>query len=159
MLRSLTLCVLALTAMGCGDGGRERAELKAYIDKMAEFDAMNREIADFIVRLDQPQYEITSADLEEARALANRYIDQMQSIESTAIGYRELRSIHDLYGRKLEEARSQVVDTGRELKHERINVAIGLRYIEKMTEQHYKALDVLWLRTDQPEEFPLQWPE
>ncbi len=157
MLRKLAICAFVFALGGCG-GDEEAAELKAHVAKLQQLDGLNRQVAEFITRLDQPSYEITAEDLEKARALINRYIAEIEKIPSVDIEYRELRVAHRTYGRKLAEAKTQATDSGRELKRERINVAIGMRYIEKMTELNYKAIDVLWLRTDQPEEFPLKWP-
>jgi hypothetical protein len=159
MLRSLTLCALALVLGGCGGGDEERVELKVYVDSMAAIDAMNRQVAGSSVDLDSPSHEITAADLAAARALVGRYLDEVQKQEGVDIAYRELRQAHNSYTRKLEQARELVADSGRELRRERGNVAIGMRHIEKMTRLHYRNLDVLWLRTQQQGDFTLVWPE
>jgi spore cortex formation protein SpoVR/YcgB (stage V sporulation) len=158
MLRKLALVALAIGLCGCGEDA-ERQELLDYVDKMKAFDPDNRRVVDFIRRLDDPSIEITAADLEAARRLIDEYIQQVQAIPSLDIDFRELRVIHDLYGRKLAEAKAQAQDSGRELKRERGNVAIGMRHVEKMTDQHYKAIDVLWLRKDFKEALPLKWPD
>ncbi len=159
MQRCVTLCVLTLLVWGCNTGQANRAELQSYVEEMAGLEAQNREIAQFIIRLDQPSYEITEADLEQARVLVNQYVDQIQARQSTDMRYREMRVTHSLYQRKLAEVRDLVADTGRELRRERMNVAIGMRQLERLTQQHYTALDVLWLRTSQAEPFPLAWPQ
>lgn len=158
MFRKLAICTLVFALGGCG-GDEEAAELKAHVTKLQQFDGLNRQVAEFIARLDDPSYEIAESDLVDARGLIDRYVAEIGKIPSIDIEYRELRVAHDLYGRKLAEAKNQAADSGRELKRERGNVAIGMRYIRQMTELNYKAIDVLWFRKDQPEEFPLKWPE
>lgn len=159
MLRKLAVCALVFALGGCGGGKKEAAELKAHVGKLQQLEGLNRQVAEFITRLDQPSFEITEADLVKARELIDLYIAEIEKIPSVDIEYRELRVAHDLYMRKLAEAKTQAADAGRELKRERGNVAIGMRYIRQMTELNYKAIDVLWLRTDQSGEFPLKWPE
>ncbi len=159
MRRTLTLCLLALLLGGCGDGSEERAELKRYVERMGGLQEMNRQIVAAIVRLDQSAEEISAEELQAARELIRRYVARVQEIKSVDISYRELRVAHDLYSRTLAQANELAVDTGRELRRERGNVAIAARHVEKVTRQHYKALDVLWLRTDQQEPFPLTWPD
>ena len=159
MVRTIAICALLFALMGCDGSSQRVAEIRAYVEKIQQLDALNQRVDEFITRLDQTgEYEITEADLHEARRLIVNYVAEIQKIPSSDIVSRELRVTHDLYGRKLAEANNLAVDSGRELRRERGNVAIAMRHLEKMTKQHYQAIDVLWLRANQPDELPLKWP-
>ncbi|MEW6749923.1 MAG: hypothetical protein AB1505_02980 [Candidatus Latescibacterota bacterium] len=159
MLPLLAAVGLVFAVAACGGGERDARELREYVARMRQADPLNQRVAELSLRLDQPANEITAEDLVQARELVERYIAEMEEASGSHIGYQELRIVHDLYLRKLAEARDLAADTGRDLRRERGNVAIALRHIEKLTRQHHKALDVLWLRTDQPTALALQWPE
>ena len=158
MLRRLAVSVLVLVLWGCGGNEEEAEELKAYVAKMQQLEQYTRQISDYISRLDDPSIKITRADLDTARKLINDYIAAVEQIGSPE--YDDLRRAYNNYLRKIAQAKDLAVDTGRELKRERGNVAIALRHIEKMTKQHYQsAIDLLWTRQRLPGEMPLKWPE
>ena len=157
-MRRLAVLALVLTVWGCGGGQEDADDLKKYVNAMKKMDGYNKQVKDTITNLDEPSYEITKADLDKARRLVDTYVDEVRKVEQPA--YRELRRAYDNYLRKLELAAEQAVDTGRELRRERGNVAIALREIENLTKRHYKSgVDLLWGRQNMGGEMPLQWPK
>jgi len=158
MLRRLAILALILGLGGCGGRNEEAEELKAYVKKMQTLESHIQKINDYIIRMDSPSIQISVADLAMGRKAIDDYIAAVEQIETPT--YDDLRRAYDNYLRKIMQAKGLAVDTGRELKRERGNVAIALRHIEKMTRQHYKsAIDLLWVRQDIPDEMPLKWPK
>jgi len=157
MLPRLAL-ILVLVLGGCGGGNEEAEELKAYVVKMQQFESSTKKIRDYITRLDDHAIQISVADLAAGRNLIDDYCAAVGKIPPPE--YDDLRRAFNNYLAKIEQAKELAADSGRELKRERGNVAIGLRHIEKMTIQHYaSAIDLLWLRQKIPEKMPLKWPE
>jgi len=157
MLPRLAL-ILVFVLGGCGGGNEDAEELKAYVAKMQQFEGSSQKIRDHITQMDDHAIQISVADLAAGRKLIDEYCAAIGKIE--APNYDDLRRAFNNYAAKIEQAKELAADSGRDLRRERGNVAIGLRHIEKMTIQHYgSAIDLLWLRQKLPGEMPLKWPE
>ena len=157
MLRRLAVFALILGLGGCGGVNEEAEELKVYVAKMQELESYTKKISDSIALLDEPSVQISIADLAAGRVLIDDYI---AAVEKFALPeYDDLRRAYNNYVRKVNQAKELAADSGRELKAERGNVAIALRHIEKMTDQHFNSgVDLLWVRQKMPGEMPLKWP-
>ena len=73
------------------------------------------------------------------------------------LDYSELRVTHNRYVSKVTQAIKLSGDEGRETKWEKSNVDVGVRHIEKLTERHYNAIDILWLRQKISDPYPHAW--
>ena len=158
MLRSVTMLVLAIGLMACG-GNENQLELISYVKKLKEFDDKNREILKQIEILDDPSIDVSAEDLQEVREMVATYIADLEKIDPVEMEYRALRLAYTTHMRQVSQANELSSDKGNELRRERGNVAIGVRHIEKFTKLHFNAVDVLWLREEVVEPFPLAWPE
>ncbi len=158
MLKTLAVAVLTVGLVGCG-GDEEKLELVAYVNMLKQLDGKHSEIVAQIDILDDPSNEITAADLQKARQMISNYVAELEKVDSTDMIYRPLRIAYTSHFKKLEQAAELAKDQGKELRRERGNVAIGVRHIEKTTDLHFTALDVLWLRQKIEDPFPLKWPE
>jgi hypothetical protein len=157
MLRKMILFLLVIGFGGCGGGNENALELQSYVDKVKNLDGLNQKIANEITRLNEPSIEITSADLEKARAMLADYLTEMEKI--VELNNNQLRLSNDKYVREIKTATELAADSGRELKNERGNVLIGMKHLQKMTRQHYNAaIDLLWGREKIESEMPLKWP-
>lgn len=150
MARQLALLVLVLVCGGCRDDYQEADEVKAYVAEMQQLDRLNRRTATLLARLGQLGREPTATDGQEARELIDAYIAKVEEISGSDLEYPFLRAIHDLYRHRLAEAKTLAISSS--------EVAASLQKIQKATEQHYLALELLWLRTRQSGAYPLAWP-
>ena len=83
---------------------------------------------------------------------------QLQGLVPRDLDYSELRVTHNRYVSKVRQAIKLSGDKVRETEWEKSNVDIGVRHIEKLTERHYNAIDILWLRQKISDPYPLVWP-